>query len=331
MASFQIWLQNQEPLGNGDPVGWLALRWRSFEGNRPRLSSPVKIGAFLSDQAETEADRQAVLAAVATATDRYRRRAETVQLRDGEVAHRAEQPLAGTLPPWQPPAADAIPLPVPGPVQPAGPVAGAIYPVSGELGGLPAELAQPAGQAPPDWSGHVPGPAQPAGLAPGHADGDGCVRLTGSSADDLPRIGAHFGVPPVPAAGGIAEVHERLDALARGWALTQHTVDRIALRLGVERQPLDQALAEATRYVAGWLSEPWTAPDGQPAAQVSGAGQLSGDPAAAPAPSMAAQLYGAQASGDPAGDPVLPDPRPAEVQRAEFEAWWGIGPGQPSG
>jgi hypothetical protein len=72
--TFAGWLARQADRPQGDPIGWLAGAWGSYAGpERPRLSSPVSIGKFLSEQGSSAADWQAYLnQAVEAATIAYR-------------------------------------------------------------------------------------------------------------------------------------------------------------------------------------------------------------------------------------------------------------------
>lgn len=78
-GTFATWLAHQSDRPQNDPIGWLAGAWASFSGpDRPRLSSPVSIGRFLSEHGSDATDWQAYLGqAVEAATIAYRAAAES--------------------------------------------------------------------------------------------------------------------------------------------------------------------------------------------------------------------------------------------------------------
>jgi hypothetical protein len=99
-GTFASWLALQGSRPQSDPIGWLARAWDSFAGDsRPRLSSPVSIGKFLSEHGSQETAWQNGLAeAVEAATIAYR---EAGQAPAGEQpsppadGEQLEIPLAG--------------------------------------------------------------------------------------------------------------------------------------------------------------------------------------------------------------------------------------------
>lgn len=299
MGTFQQWLSEQTGRPQTDPVGWLARYWDSFRDTRPRRSSPDSIERWLVDNAPDEATQHAVTTAVAEAKVAYRKRDEPAAGETPRELTQAEQAAFSEMNAPHPLDAD-----------PPRPLSGIEAERAHQAGLHPAEptgsqqaaqeIAQQHGWVSGSMAGRSAGTSEPGTLADGHTDGDGCIRMTGSSADDLPRIAAHFGVPPRPdPADALDQLSRELlqrsaEAAARSEravelaALTLRLVTRIARHMGVTAEMLD--------------------------AEMSLAGQLAA-PAAAPEPiDMTGQLY---------GQALQPDPTPPGEQAAEFARWWG--------
>lgn len=289
MATFGVWLGETAQLADDGPVGYLAGLWKAAAGHRPKIYTAPKIIDWLTGQAATAADRQAVAAAGQVATERYRDREKP----DGGRAVTEDEQArfaAMNAPPEQA-----------GPAQPEG-IQLKLHgePAAGHSYALPSDA--PAGM--PIWLGEL------------RERMDHQARMLAMIMHTLARIAQRFGIEPehldeamAGAARQQAAACDPYQGEPPGAAHARHVAELRAM--GPQTDPAtgqDRRLQGATPEELGYPRYPVEVEQAHAAAVMPQRN-------APPQVPMSQQLYGTQAPQQ------APD---GALERDQFDRWWGI-------